>query len=156
MNRKYTVLAVMGLVLLQAGNVAAAGKDGVAAVVNGKKISVADIEAAYNTNPAVKEKTSFDEFYDRTLDIFVDGEVVYQAAVDAKVTETPEYKVQLKALKEELARKIYLEKEVRAKVTDSAVRRLYNDYKDSFKGEKEIKAKHILALISFSPLKLSL
>ena len=144
MNRKYTVLAVMGLVLLQAGNVAAAGKDGVAAVVNGKKISVADIEAAYNTNPAVKEKTSFDEFYDRTLDIFVDGEVVYQAAVDAKVTETPEYKVQLKALKEELARKIYLEKEVRAKVTDSAVRRLYNDYKDSFKGEKEIKAKHIL------------
>ncbi len=144
MNKKYVALAVMGLAVLQADYAAAAGKDGVAAVVNGKNISVADIEAAYETNPVVKEKASFDEFYGRTLDIFVDGEIVYQAAVEAKVTDTPEYKIQLKALKEELARKIYLEKEVRAQVTDSAVRKLYNDYKNSFKGEKEIKAKHIL------------
>ena len=144
MNKNYIALAVMGLAVLQAGNGFAAGKDGVAATVNGKTISVDDIKAAYETNPTVKEKASFDEFYTRTLDIFVDGEVVYQAAVDAKVTDTPEYQTQLKALKEELARKIYLEKEVRAKVTDSAVRKLYNDYKNSFKGEKEIKAKHIL------------
>ena len=144
MNKKYVALLMAGLALGSIDSSLAAGKDGVAATVNGKEIKVDEIKAAYNTNPAVKEKASFDEFYERTLDIFVDGEVVYQAAVAAKVTETPEYKVQLDALKEELARKIYLEKQVRDKVTDSAVRKLYNDYKNSFKGEKEIKAKHIL------------
>lgn len=144
MNKSYIALLMAGLALGGVDTVWAAGKNGVAATVNGKNITVEEIEAAYNTNPAVKEKASFDEFYERTLDIFVDGEVVYQAAVEAKVTDTPDYKVQLEALKEELARKIYLEKQVRDKVTDSAVRKLYNDYKNSFKGEKEIKAKHIL------------
>lgn len=144
MNKKYVALAVMGLAVLQAGSAFAVGKDGVAAVVNGKNISVDDIKTAYNSNPAIKEKTSFNEFYNKTLDIFVDGEVVYQAAVAEKVTESPEYQQQLKGLKEELARKIYLEKQVRAKVDDKAVKKLYNDYKNTFKGEKEVKAKHIL------------
>lgn len=144
MNKKYLLLAAFGLALLQSGTSLAAGKDGVAAVVNGKKITVADIKTAYEANPAVKEKASFDEFYEKTLDIFVDGEIVYQAAEAAKVEETPEYKNQLKSLKEELARKIYLDKQVRAQVNDAAVKKLYEDYKKTFHGEQEIKAKHIL------------
>lgn len=144
MNKKYAALAVMGMMFIQTGSSFAAGKDGIAATVNGKNIKVEEIKTAYEQNPTVKKKTSFNDFYAKTLDIFVDGEVVYQAAVADKVTETPEYTKQLKALKEELARKIYLEKQVRAQVTDSAVRKLYNDYKNTFKGEKEIKAKHIL------------
>ena len=144
MNKKYLLLAAFGLALLQSGTSLAAGKNGVAAVVNGKKITVADIKTAYEANPAVKEKASFDEFYEKTLDIFVDGEIVYQAAEAAKVEETPEYKNQLKSLKEELARKIYLDKQVRAQVNDAAVKKLYEDYKKTFHGEQEIKAKHIL------------
>lgn len=143
MNKKYAALVVMGL-MMHSGAVLAAGKGGVAAVVNGKEIKVEDIKVAYEQNPMVKQKTSFDDFYSKTLDIFVDGEVVYQAAVAEKVTESPEYKKQLKALQEELARKVYLEKLIKEKVTDSAVRKLYNDYKATFKGEKEVKAKHIL------------
>ena len=144
MNKKYLAYVVMGLATLQVANALAAGKDGVAAVVNGKNINVADIKVAYDANPAVKEKTSFDDFYAKTLDIFVDGEIVYQAAAKEKIEDTPEYKQQLKGLKEELARKIYLEKKVRAKVDDKAVKKLYDDYKNTFKGEKEVKAKHIL------------
>ena len=144
MNKKYLAYVVMGLATLQVANALAAGKDGVAAVVNGKNINVADIKVAYDANPAVKEKTSFDDFYAKTLDIFVDGEIVYQAATKEKIEDTPEYKQQLKGLKEELARKIYLEKQVRAKVDDKAVKKLYDDYKNTFKGEKEVKAKHIL------------
>ncbi len=142
MNNKFIALAMMGV--LSAFNAQAAGKDGVAAVVNGKQIKVEDIKTAYNANPAVKEKTSFDEFYNNTLDIFVDGEIVYQAAEKEKITESPEYAAQLKGLKQELARKIYLDKKVRAAVDDKAVKKLYEDYKDTFHGEKEIKAKHIL------------
>ena len=37
-----------------------------------------------------------------------------------------------------------MEKKVKAKVDDAAVKKLYEDYKNTFKGEKEVKAKHIL------------
>lgn len=144
MKLRFAALAVMSLAVLQASAAAAGGNNGVAAVVNGHKINVADIKSAYEHNPAVKEKASFEDFYNRTLDIFVDGEIVYQAAMNDNVTETPEYATQLKALKEELARKIYLEKRVRGEVNDATVKKLYEDYKNSFKGEKEVKAKHIL------------
>jgi len=142
MNNKLTAFALMGVLL--AFNAQAAGKDGVAAVVNGKQIKVADIKAAYDMNPQIKEKASFDEFYTNTLDIFVDGEMVYQAAVADKITESAEYAAQLAEAKKELARKMYLDKKVRAAVNDKAVKKLYDDYKDTFHGEKEVKAKHIL------------
>ena len=83
MIKRHLALAVMGVTLITSFDVLAAGKDGVAATVNGKNISVNDIKVAYNANPIVKEKTSFEDFYEKTLDIFVDGEIVYQAAVEA-------------------------------------------------------------------------
>ncbi len=142
MKKTMTALALVGI--LAAFNAQAAGKDGVAAVVNGKQIKVADIKAAYDMNPKVKEKTSFDEFYNNTLDIFVDGEMVYQAAMADKITESKEYAAQLAEAKKELARKMYLDKKVRAAVNDAAVKKLYDDYKNTFHGEQEMNLKHIL------------
>ena len=144
MNKRLLAMLMMSTALLASTNVSAAGKNGIAAVVNGKEIKVADIKVAYEANPVVKEKTSFDEFYGKTLDIFVDGEIVYQEAAKAGIENDADYKKQLKALKEELARKIYLEKEVRKMVNDEAIKKLYQDYKNTFNGEKEVKAKHIL------------
>ena len=144
MNPKYAALALTGVLMLAAAQAKAEGKDGVAAVVNGKNITVAEIKDAYNMNPAIKAKVPFNEFYEKTLDVFVDGELVYQAAVADKVTETPEYQKQLKAAKEELARKVYLEKKVDKMVSDDQLKKVYADYKKSFKAEKEVKAKHIL------------
>ena len=144
MNKRLLAMLMMSTALLASANVSAAGKNGIAAVVNGKEIKVADIKVAYEANPVVKEKTSFDDFYGKTLDIFVDGEIVYQEAAKAGIENDADYKKQLKALKEELARKIYLEIEVRKMVNDEAIKKLYQDYKNTFNGEKEVKAKHIL------------
>ncbi len=143
MNKKYLALAVLGLFALTV-EARAEGKDGVAAVVNGKEVKVADMRAAYNSNPAIKNKANFDEFYKKTLDVFVDGELVYQAALKEKIQDTPEYKTQLKLAEQELARKIYLEKKVASQVNDAEVKKIYNEYKSKFKSEKEVKAKHIL------------
>ena len=144
MNKKFLAMLLFSTALLSSTGAFAAGKDGVAAVVNGKEIKVDDIKVAYEANPMVKEKTSFNEFYDKTLDIFVDGEIVYQEAAKSNIENDADYKKQLKTLKEELARKIYLEKEVRKRVNDEAINKLYSDYKNTFNGEKEVKAKHIL------------
>ena len=144
MNKKYAALALTGALLFSAAQANAEGKDGVAATVNGKNITVAEIRDAYNMNPGIKAKVPFDEFYEKTLDVFVDGELVYQAAVADKVTESAEYKKQLKNMKEELARKVYLEQKVDKMVGDEQLKQVYADYKKSFKAEKEVKAKHIL------------
>lgn len=137
-------VAAIALMLACPFNAKAEGKDGVAAVVNGEKITVAEMKQAYEDNKQIKDSISFKDFYGKTLDVFVNGKVLYQAAVADKVTETAAYKRQLEMAKEEIARKLYLEKKVEAKITDAEVKKLYADYKSKFKSEPEMKAKHIL------------
>lgn len=144
MAKKYLALAVMSVLVMSAAQAKAEGKDGVAAVVNGEKITVAEIRKAYNENPQIKEKVPFDEFYGKAVEVFINGKLVYQAAVADKVLDSAEYKDQIKLAKEEIARKVYLEKQVDKKVTKDQINKLYDEYKKSFKAEKEIKAKHIL------------
>ena len=85
MKNKFLTVLMFSTAMLASGISYGAGKDGVAAVVNGKNINVADIKVAYEANPTVKEKTTFNDFYGKTLDIFVDGEIVYQEAVKTGV-----------------------------------------------------------------------
>lgn len=144
MAKKYLALAVLSVLVMGAAQAKAEGKDGVAAVVNGEKITVAEIRKAYNENPQIKEKVPFDEFYGKAVEVFINGKLVYQAAVADKVLDSAEYKDQMKLAKEEIARKVYLEKHVDKKVTKDQINKLYDEYKKSFKAEKEIKAKHIL------------
>ena len=144
MQKKHVALALFATMLAYPADVSAEGKNGVAAVVNGDKITAAEVRDAYNANPQLKGRVSFNDFYNKALDGFISGKIVYQEAVKAKVTETPEYKSQLELAKQELARKIYLEKQVEKKVTDKDVKKLYDEYKSTFKSEKEVKAKHIL------------
>lgn len=144
MQKKYIALALLAILAAAPNQANAEGKDGTAAIVNGDKISVEEIRQAYNANPQLKGRVSFNDFYYKALDGFISGKIVYQEAMKAKVTDTPEYESQLELAKQELARKIYLEKEVDKKVTDADVKKLYKEYKSTFKSEKEVKAKHIL------------
>lgn len=143
MQNKYVAMAL--LVAMFAGSEAyAEGKDGLAAEVNGIKVTVAELREAYKANPKINSSVPFDEFYPKALEFFVKGKVISQAAANSKVAETEAYKEQLEIAKEELARKLYLEQQLKDKVTDKAVAKVYDDYKAKFKGQKEVKARHIL------------
>lgn len=145
MQKKYVAIAAIGMLMMGVTSAKAEGKNGVAAVVNGKEIKVSDIKQGYEENKqASGANISFDDFYNQAVEIFVNAEVVSQAAEKDKIKETAEYKNQLKAIGDEIARRIYLEKAVSKKVTDAEVDKLYKQYKDEFKNEKEVKAKHIL------------
>ena len=144
MQNKIIAAAALSLLVLNPGNVYAEGKGGVAAVVNGEKITVKEMREGYNDNPPIKARVSFDDFYAKALDVYVNGKLLYQAAEAADITDTPEYKKQLKNAQEEIARKIYLEKKVEKKISDDDIDELYEEYEKTFKGEKEVKAKHIL------------
>ena len=143
MQKKYVAFALVAAMLMSA-QAKAEGKDGLAAEVNGIKISVAEVKKAYETNPKIKSNVPFDEFYPKALEFFVKGKVISQAAANAKIADTQEYKDQLEIAKEELARKLYLEHQLKNKVNEAAIKKVYEDYKSKFKGQKEVKARHIL------------
>ena len=138
------VVAVASFISFKVYNANAGGGKGVAAKVNGEVIYVNDLKQSYADHAQIKDKVSFEEFYAKTLDVFVNGKLVYQAAKEAKIEETPEYQRQLVTAKEDLARKLYLERMVDEKVTAEAVNELYNEYTSKFESQKEVSAKHIL------------
>lgn len=138
------VVAVASYVSFKVYNANAANNKGIAAKVNGEVIYINDLKQSYADHPQIKDRVSFEEFYAKTLDVFVNSKLVYQAAQAARIEETPEYQRQLVTAKEDLARKLFLEKAVEDRVSDEAVKKLYDDYTSKFESQKEIKAKHIL------------
>ena len=137
------VVAVASFVCFKIQKADAADK-GVAAKINGEIVYINDLKQSYADHPQIKDRVSFEEFYAKTLDVFVNSKLVYQAAKAAKIEETPEYQRQLVTAKEDLARKLYLEKMVDEKVTDAEIKKLYDEYTSKFESQKEVKAKHIL------------
>ncbi len=122
----------------------AEGNNGVAAQVGKDTIKVEEIRELYNNADAIKDKVSFEEFYSNVVKNFVGGKLVYQEAIKEKITENPDYVKQIDMLKEELARRMYLEKVAKEQVTEATVNEAYKKYKNEFKSEKEVRAKHIL------------
>lgn len=137
------VVAVASFICFKVQKADAADK-GVAAKINGEIVYINDLKQSYADHPQIKDRVSFEEFYAKTLDVFINSKLVYQAAKAAKIEETPEYQRQLVTAKEDLARKLYLEKMVDEKVTDAEIKKLYDEYTSKFESQKEVKAKHIL------------
>ena len=54
------------------------------------------IKKGYDENPQIAGQLPFDEFYQKALDVFVNGKLLYQAAEKAKVSETAEYENELR------------------------------------------------------------
>lgn len=138
------VVAVASFVSFKVYNANAGGDKGVAAKINGEVVYINDLKQSYADHPQIKDRVPFEEFYAKTLDVFVNSKLVYQAAQKANIEATPEYQRQLVTAKEDLARKLYLEKQVDERVTDDAVKKLYDEYTSKFESQKEVKAKHIL------------
>ena len=148
MQKKYVFATAAAVVVLLAGaftyKVYAERNNGVAAVVNGEQITVADIKEAYEQTPQIKAQVSFEEFYNRALEVMINSKLALQAANAANVQTSEEYTKELAAMQDDLARKIYIEQQIAKKVTDAEVKKVYDEYVANFKSEKEIKAKHIL------------
>ena len=147
MQKKYLFATTAALVVLVAGawtyKVSAEKNNGVAAIVNGEQITVAEIKEAYAQNPQLQQ-VPFEQFYDHALDVMVNSKLALQAANAANIKESPEYKEQIALVADDLARQIYLDQEVNKKITDEAVQKVYDEYVAKFTSQKEISAKHIL------------
>ncbi len=147
MQKKYLFATTAAIVVLVAGvwtyKVCAEKNNGIAAIVDGEQITVAEVKEVYEQSPQLQQ-VPFEQFYTHALDVMINNKLALKAANAAQVQESEEYKEQLALLADDLARQIYLDQKVNEKITDEAVQKIYDEYVTNFTGQKEISAKHIL------------
>lgn len=67
------VVAVASFVSFKVYNANAGADKGVAAKVNGEIIYINDLKQSYADHPQIQDKVPFEEFYAKTLDVFVNS-----------------------------------------------------------------------------------
>lgn len=144
MKTKYIAAIALSLVLFNPLNANAEGKSGIAAVVNGEKITVDEIKNVYTNSPQINSREKWDAFYDKALNVWVSSKLVQQAANGSNVRNSEEYKEQMEALGNDVASKLYLKQELDKRISENDLKNLYNQYKNRFVSEKEMRARHIL------------
>ena len=144
MKTQYVAAAVLSALMLNPLSANAEGKDGVAAVVNGEKITVSEIRKTYESAPQIQAQATFEQFYPQAVTIWANGKALQDAAKASGVEKSDEYKQQLEAIKADLLSKIFIKQEVEKKISENDVKNFYNQYKKDFKSQKEVKARHIL------------
>ncbi len=117
---------------------------GVAATVNGEKISHADVRAIYDNLPARTRSKSLESLFDQIVDQLVERQVVAQAAVQAGYGDNAEVRRRVALATQDVLRQVYLKERSRQAITESGLREAYQDMKADRAGEREVHARHIL------------
>ncbi len=117
-------------------------EEGVVAIVNGDKILKKDVMTALETLPIKGDDAK--ALMPMVLNQIIDEKLIDDAVVDAKIGESKEYKERLEVLRSQLSKQMYIEKMLKSKLSDDAVKAEYNKFKKEHKGKKEIHARHIL------------
>jgi peptidyl-prolyl cis-trans isomerase C len=117
--------------------------DTVVATVNGSKITKKDVATAMQGLPQMQD-ADMQQLFPRVLDQMITEKLIADATKKAKIENTDEYKKRLAAMKDQLAKQMYVEHFLKDKVTDDAVKSEYDAFKQSNAGKEEIRARQIL------------
>jgi peptidyl-prolyl cis-trans isomerase C len=74
--------------------------------------------------------------------------LVAKAAEGKKIAETPEFQNRLTHLRNKLLAELMLQAETKAAVTDTAMRKVYDDATKGMGSEQEVRARHILIRVA--------
>jgi peptidyl-prolyl cis-trans isomerase C len=119
------------------------GPDSVLATVNGDKILKKDVDAALATLPK-QPGTDDAKLTPLIVDQIINEKLLDVETTNAKVQDDAEFKKRLDILSAQLVKQVYLEKFLKGKVTDAAVKAEYEKFKKENSGKEEIHARHIL------------
>ncbi len=119
----------------------------IVATVNGEKITLADLDAAWNAlSPEVKAN------YERSggrityLETYIKRKLVVQEAIKNNLADQPDVAAQLRRAREEVLFDAYVKKQVTPRiVTDAEVRDYWEKNQAEFMRPERLKARHIIA-----------
>lgn len=115
-------------------------KDPVVAVVNGAELHMSQlVELSRTLPPQVGQPP-----YEALVDIIVNNQLVYEAARRDKMENDAEVKAALKQIEQKLLRQAWINRKLRAEITEDAVKRQYDKSLADYKSQEEVHARHVL------------
>lgn len=116
----------------------------VVAKVDGKDITRTDVYRFIQTMPQNVQQLPATSVYPIAMEQVVNTRIVQTQADKAGMEQTPEFKRELEIVKQQIARNLYLQKQVDAKLNDKMVKKGYDEYIKGVPTVEERRARHIL------------
>lgn len=141
-------LKLTAMLLMLSASANAAGKkadaDMVVATVNGVKITLSDMQDVKQmTNPQIAA-LPMNAVFEPLLDNLINTQVVAQAAKEAKIQDSAEYKKMMKSLENQILMQLYLKQQAQKMQTKAKLAEMYEQYKRNNPPQEEMSAAHIL------------
>ncbi len=140
-------MAACGIALAAHAQTAAptpAAADPVVARVNGEELHRSDVTRMVAQLPAQVQQMPIEMIYTAVIDQLVSGKLVAVAGYKAKLAETAEVKDEVKRAEERAVQRAFVQKEVKARITQKALDEAYQAYLKQNPPQDEVKASHIL------------
>lgn len=114
----------------------------VVATVNGDKILKADVTKILTEGKIPADKQA--EVFPMAVNQIINEKLVDMAATSSKVAESADFKKRIDIIHAQLVKQIYLEDQIKDKISEKAIKAEYAKFKKENEGQMEIHARHIL------------
>lgn len=123
-----------------------AGKpdDPVAATVNGQPILRSEVLEAINSLPQQYRQMPVEMLVPLMAEQVATARLVAQKGVDAGLQNDPEVKERLATAERRIIQDVWLQRQIKAKITDQAIQDAYKKYLADNPAQDQVKARHIL------------
>lgn len=116
----------------------------IVAKVDGKDITRTDVYRFIQTMPDNIQQMPAVTVYPIAMEQVINTRLVQTEADKSKIEETPEFKFEMDIAKQQIARNLFLQKQVDSKITDAMVKKEYDDFIKKLPSVEERRARHIL------------
>lgn len=116
----------------------------VVARVDGKNIMREDVYRFIQTMSPALQREPASVIYPMAVDRVIDTQIVQDRTDEANVTESDQYKREIKMLSQQIARAIYLQQQASSKVNEKMLKNAYDEYIKKVPDVEERRARHIL------------
>ena len=121
-----------------------AAKNPVVATVNGEKVMLSDLQALHADMPEQVRNIPFERIYRPLLEQVIQIKLVAARARADGLEKAPEVANRVRTYTERLLQQAYLTRHIDRTVTEDQLARAYKTFAAEFRGDEEVKARHIL------------
>lgn len=118
--------------------------DPVVAKVNGEDIKRSEVLTYITTLPDQVKQMPIQNIFPLAVDQVVINKVVGDKADKANLKDDPEVAKLVDQAKEQITRNVYVERQVKSKITDKKLKDAYSKFTGSYKSIEEVKARHMV------------
>lgn len=116
----------------------------VVAKVDGKEITRVDVYRFIQTMPPQMQQLPAVQVYPIAMEQVINTRIVQNKANDADVVDSEQFKLEMEMAKQQIARNLYLQKQVDSKISEGKLKKMYNDQIKQIPDVEERRARHIL------------